>query len=72
MAFWKAVGKMTGKIIKDGISSAQNTMEESKTLQEKYKNYDDKRLKNILHSGKTVEKMAATQILKKRGYGSQD
>lgn len=67
MAFWRTVGNVAAKIAKKGISSVQETMEQSNSLQEKYKNYDDDKLKDIFRSGSTAEKMAATQILKKNG-----
>lgn len=69
MGFWSSAGKITLSIGKSALDKTQKTLADTDKLKEKYENYDDDRLKEILRSGKTAEKMAATHWLKKRGYG---
>lgn len=67
MGLWNVIGKV-GKAVFDQVKETTN---EAQSLKDKYQEYSDDRLKSIVKSGRTAEIMAASSVLKQRGYGSQ-
>lgn len=66
MGFWSTVGGLA----KGAVEGMAATTEEAKLIAEDYRREDDEFLKRKLRSGSMAEKMAATRILKERGYGN--
>lgn len=72
MGFWKSVGETALKIGKKAIDSTNAALKEAEKHKVEYRKYDDGKLKQILATGSIAKKMAATAILKERGYGKKD
>lgn len=66
MGFWSSVGSAT----KELGEKVKETTTEANALAEDYRRENDEWLKNKLKNGNFTQKMAATKILKERGYGS--
>ncbi len=67
MGFWDTVGGLA----KGAVANIEKTNTEASVLAEDYRNQDDDYVKRKLKSGSMAEKLAATKVLKERGYGSQ-
>ena len=68
MGFWSTLGN-AAKGAADRMAVAS---QEANVLAEEYRREDDEYLKRKLKNGNFTQKMAATKVLKERGYGSQD
>ncbi|TXH96583.1 MAG: hypothetical protein E6Q75_07075 [Rheinheimera sp.] len=66
MGFWSSVGS----IAKGAVDSLAEASKEAEGLTADYRRENDDYLKRKVQSGRMAEKMAATKILKERGYGS--
>ncbi|WP_310632220.1 hypothetical protein [Paraburkholderia sp.] len=67
MGFWDSVGKAAVAVGK-GIAE---TGREANELADQYRSESDDFLKNKFRNGSMPQKMAASKILKERGYGNQ-
>lgn len=65
MGFWSSVGS----VVKGAADNMVATSQEAKVIAEGYRSEDDDYLKRKLKNGRTAEKLAASQVLKERGYG---
>lgn len=68
MSFWSTVGGLA----KGAADRMSVTSQEAQVLAEDYRSENDDYLKTQLKKGTLAQKMAATKILKERGYGSQE
>lgn len=68
MGFWSTVGNLA----KGAMDQMETTRHEADALAEDYRREDDDFLKRKLKNGSMAQKMAATKILKERGYGSHE
>jgi len=66
MGFWSAVGNMA----QNAMQKTREANEEADVLADDYRGEDDDFLKRKLQSGRVAERLAATRVLKERGYGS--
>lgn len=67
MSFFSTIGG----IAKSVADTTEATLQKANTLSEDYRRENDDYLKRKLQSGSIAEKMAASKILKERGYGNQ-
>lgn len=67
MGFWSTVGG----IAKGAADQMAATSQEAAALAEDYRREDDDFLKKKLKNGGVAQKLAASKILKERGYGNQ-
>lgn len=68
MGFWSTVGS----VAKGAAEKMNETTQKALELAEDYRNENDEFLKRKLKDGNMAEKMAASKILKERGYGNQN
>jgi hypothetical protein len=68
MGFWSTVGN----IAKGAVDQMAATSQEAEALAEDYRREDDDYLKRKLKSGSMAQKIAASKVLKERGYGNQN
>lgn len=67
MGFWSTVGNIA-QGAGDRIAA---TAQEAEALAEDYRREDDDYLKRKLKGSNVAQKLAASKVLKERGYGSQ-
>lgn len=67
MGFWSAV-----RYVKGAADHMAATTQEAEALAEDYRREDDDYLKRKLKSGALAQKIAASKVLKERGYGNQN
>ena len=68
MGFWSTVGN----IAKGAADKMAATSQEAEVLGEDYRREDDDYLKRKLKNGSMAQKLAATRVLKERGYGNHN
>ncbi|MEI6745188.1 MAG: hypothetical protein WCL34_04450 [Methylococcaceae bacterium] len=66
MGFWDSVGNAA----KGAIDTIERNNADAEELIGRYQREDDDFLKEKLRSGNYAQKIAATKLLKERGYGS--
>ena len=66
MGFWETVGGLA----KGAADKMAVVSQEAKVLAEDYRGENDDYLKRKLRSGSMAEKIAASKVLKERGYGN--
>ncbi len=66
MSFWSTVGNAA----KGAVDKSREINAEAEALVADYRSENDDWLKSKLRNGNVAQKMAATMVLKERGYGS--